>query len=175
MDAKLFRLPTNPNFYSAIATANPFDVGKQQGQNPTPDARFPGWAAPMADGRLVTDYRNHCSFNVPTGSQFATKKWLTKNATDIIRLSRDRMAEKTGAIYGLDTSIVPLPAVIVKCQTNNCERVRTNYPGGIGIERLDVDTPELFGTWTTKTLIVPPIPGRLLTTKFEGGRNTPRG
>jgi hypothetical protein len=65
----------------------------------------------MADGRLVSDYRNHCSFNIPTGSQFATKEWMTKNATDIIRLGRERMAQKTGAIYGLDTSVVPPPAI----------------------------------------------------------------
>ena len=175
MDAKLFRLPTNPNFYSAIATANPFDVGQPQGQPPTPDARFPGWAAPMADGRLVTDHRYHCSFNVPTGSQFATKEWMTKNATDIIRLGRERMSEKTGAIYGLDSSVVPPPAMVVKCQTNDCERVTTNYAGGIGMERADVDTPELFGTWTSDTLSTAPKPVGALTTRFEGGRNTPRG
>jgi hypothetical protein len=175
MDAKLFRLPTNPNFYSGIATANPFDVGQQQGQPPTPDARFPGWAAPMADGRLVSDYRNHCSVNVPTGSQFATKEWMTKNATDIIRMGRERMAEKTGSIYGLDSSVVPPPAMVVKCQTNDCERVTTNFAGGIGMERADVDTPELFGTWTSDTLSAAPKPAVALTTRFEGGRNTPRG
>ena len=129
----------------------------------------------MADGRLVTDHRYHCSFNVPTGSQFATKEWMTKNATDIIRLGRERMSEKTGAIYGLDSSVVPPPAMVVKCQTNDCERVTTNYAGGIGMERADVDTPELFGTWTSDTLSTAPKPVGALTTRFEGGRNTPRG
>jgi len=175
MDAKLFRLPTNPNFYSG--NASPFDVEQQhkQTQLPAQDSRFPGWAAPMSDGRLVTDYRNHCSFNFPTGTQFATKEWMTKNAIDIIRIGRERMSEQTGAIYGVDPSVVPPPAMIVKCQTNDCERVTTNNPGGIGMERADVDTPELFGTWTSDSWSSAPKPNVALTTRFEGGRNSPRG
>jgi hypothetical protein len=177
MDAKLFRLPTNPNFYAGNASANAFDAEQQQkrSQLASPDSRFPGWAAPMSDGRLVTDYRNHCSFNFPTGTQFATKEWMTKNASDLIQLGRERMALQTGAMYGTDPSVVPPPAMIVKCQTNDCERVPTNYPGGIGLERADTDTPELFGTWTSQTLSAAPRPTVALTTRFEGGRNSPRG
>ena len=178
MDSKLFRLPTAPNFYSAIAAANPFDIGHQQkrSQNPTPDVRFPGWAAPMSDGRLVTDYQNHASRNIPTGQQFATKEWMTKNAVEIMRIGRERYAEQTGAIYGMDPSVVPPPAMIVSCQTDNCERTQTNFEGGIGTERADSEAPELFGTWEFQAWAAsgakPVVP---LTTRFEGGRNTPRG
>jgi hypothetical protein len=177
MDSKLFRLPTAPNFYSAIATANPFDVGEQQkrSQLPSPDSRFPGWAAPMADGRLVTEYKNHCSRNIPTGSQYATKEWMTKNASELIRISRERYSEQTGAIYGLDKSVVPPPALIVRCKTNDCDRTYTNATGGIGMERADAEAPELFGTWENEAMTSAPKAVVPLTTRFEGGRNTPRG
>ena len=176
MDSKLFRLPTNPNFYAAIASADPFDSEQhRQSQLPAPDSRFPGWAGKMADGRLVTDYRNNCSQNIPTGSQFATKEWMTKNAVEIIRLGRERMAEQTGSLYGLDPSVVPPPALIVKCKTNDCERHVTNADGGIGTERADAEAPELFGTWTSQAFSGAPKPLLQTTTRFEGGRNTPRG
>jgi len=175
MDSKLFRLPTKPNFYAA--SGNPFDAEQQQKRSdaPTPDIRFPGWAAPMADGRLVTEYKNHCSRNIPTGSQFATKEWMTKNAEDIIRVGRERFSLQTGAQYGLDSSVVPPPALLVECRTDNCTRTLTDKPGGIGMERIGSDAPELFGTWTTQVLDLPPKPRVGLTTYFEGGRNSPRG
>ena len=89
MDAKLFRLPTNPNYYPA---GNPFDISAKGRftQAPSPNPRFPGYAAQMSDGRLVTDYQPECSKNVPTGRQFATKEWMVKNATEIIRVGRER-------------------------------------------------------------------------------------
>ena len=178
MDSKLFRLPTSPNFYSGIASANPFDTNNQQKrtQLPTKDTRFPGWAAPMQDGRLVTDYQNHCSRNIPTGRQFATKEWMTKNAIELIRVARERQAQQTGAIYAFDTTVIPPPAQIVKCGRHDCVRIPTEKEGGIGMERGNSETPELFGTWdsaewgaSAPTPIVP------LTSVYEGGRNTPRG
>jgi hypothetical protein len=66
----------------------------------------------MSDGRLVTSYRNHCSQNIPTGKQFATKEWFTNNATELIAITRKRAAEQVGAIYGVDTTVVPPPVSV---------------------------------------------------------------
>lgn len=177
MDARLFRLPTSPNFYAAVGSAQPFDNGEQQknSQLPTQDIRFPGWAAPMSDGRLVTSYRNHCSQNVPTGKQFATKEWMTNNATELIDITRKRAAEQVGAIYGVDTTVVPPPVAQVDCTRSECNRTATNEPGGFGVERLPQEVPELFGTWDSRITSVTPRPNISITTKYEGGRNTPRG
>lgn len=178
MDAKLFRLPTAPNFYASIANANPFDVQQRQKHTQTPayDARYPGWAAPMSDGRLVTDYQNHCSRNVPAGKQYATKEWMTKNAAELIRVGRERYAHLSGAIYGLDNSVVPPPALRVTCSTEDCVINATGEPGGIGTERAGCTAPDLFGTWDPREMGArAPMPKVKLTTKYEGGRNTPRG
>ena len=177
MDAKLFRLPTTPNFYSNTNTADPFDITKRQkySERPTADIRFPGWAAPMSDGRLVTSYMNHCSQNVGAGKQFATKDWMTHNAEELIRVSRERVAYRTGAVYGLDSSVEPPPASLVECTRSECTRTPTNLAGGIGAERAADSLPELFGTWDPRTFNVAPKPNTGLTSEYEGGRNTPRG
>jgi hypothetical protein len=177
MDAKLFRLPTKPNFYAAVQAANPFSLDQQAKRSEFPgvDSRFPGYAAQMSDGRLVTDYMNHCSKNVPTGQQFATKAWMTKNASHLIQISRDRFAERTGAIYSVDRTTVPPPAVVVKCEANTCYRIPRNDPGAIGTERADSAAPDLFGTWEPTIVPAPPVPKTPLTAVYEGGRNTPRG
>lgn len=179
MDAKLFRLPTKPNFYTEIATANPFDADQRQkySQIPTHDSRYPGWAAPMADGRLVTNYQNHCSRNVPAGHQYATKEWMTKSAADIISINRKRYAQQTGAIFSFDRSVVPPAAMKVRCGPDNCERIVTGAPGGIGTEREGCQAPELFGTWDAAADGWMPAPQANigLTHRYEGGRNTPRG
>lgn len=176
MDAKLFRLPTKPNFYASIATASPFDAQQRQKAStlPTQDIRFPGWAAPMSDGRLVTEYMNHCSKNIPVGHQFATREWMTKNADSIIAVGRQRFAEQTGATYGMDLSVVPPPESVINCTRAECHRVQTDLRGGIGVERADV-APELFGTWDPRNGLPAPAPRTAITTKYEGGRNTPRG
>jgi hypothetical protein len=177
MDAKLFRLPTHPNFFTNAGTPDPFDITKRQkySERPTPDIRFPGWAAPMSDGRVVTSYMNHCSQNVAAGKQFATKDWMTHNAEELIRVSRERLAYNTGAIYGLDSSVVPPPAGLVECTRSECTRTPTNLAGGIGTERAPDTLPELFGTWDPTMMTVPQKPNTALTTQYEGGRNTPRG
>ena len=178
MDARLFRLPTHPNFYAAASTADPFDVAQRQKytEGPTRDSRFPGWAAPMSDGRLVTSYKNHCSQNIPEGKQFATKDWMTHNAVELIGISRSRLAQQTGAIYGLDPTVVPPPAGIVECTRSDCVRTQTNLSGGIGTERAPQPVPELFGTWDARMTLMPqPPPNTALTSQYEGGRNTPRG
>jgi len=177
MDARLFRLPTNPNFYSNANTANPFDISQRQKytEGPSRDSRFPGWAAPMSDGRLVTSYKNHCSQNIPEGKQFATKDWMTHNAEELIRVSRERLAYQTGAIYGLDSSVVPPPAMTVECTRSECIRTQTQLSGGIGSERVPDTLPELFGTWDPRTFATQQKSNTSLTTQYEGGRNTPRG
>ena len=177
MDARLFRLPTHPNFYASAKTADPFDTNRRQGYSeaPTEDSRFPGWAAPMSDGRLVTSYKNHCSYNIPAGKQFATKGWMTRNAEEIIRVSRERLSYQTGAIYGLDPTVVPPPASLVSCTRSECNKTQTNLQGGIGTERSPEALPELFGTWDARTHAVQSPPNVSLTTVYEGGINTPRG
>jgi len=130
----------------------------------------------MEDGRLVTEYKNHCSRNIPAGQQFPTKEWMTKNAIELIRLSRERLDYQTGAIYGLDATVLPPPAVIVMCQTDDCFRIPTQLEGGIGLERADSIAPELFGTWDPVKLgATAPLPEVEVTQRYEGGRNTPRG
>jgi len=177
MDARLFRLPTHPNFYASAQIANPFENAERQSysEGPARDSRFPGWAAPMSDGRLVTSYKTHCSQNIPGGQQFATKEWMTRNAEELIRVTRERLSRQTGAIYGLDASVVPPPANIVNCTRSDCTRTATHLPGGFGTERAPDTLPVLFGTWDPATVTVQPAPNVALTTRYEGGRNTPRG
>lgn len=177
MDARLFRLPTHPNFYASAKTANPFNIDQRQkySEEASRDSRFPGWAAPMSDGRLVTSYKNHCSQNIPEGKQFATKDWMTRNAEELIRVSRERLSHQTGAIYGLDPTVVPPPANLVDCTRSDCKRTPTEIPGGFGTERVPEAVPELFGTWDPTSMMPRPKSNTSLTTHYEGGRNTPRG
>ena len=177
MDARLFRLPTQPNFFATAKSAHPFDIEQRQkySEGPTRDSRFPGWAAPMSDGRLVTTYKNHCSQNIPEGKQFATKDWMTRNAEELIRVSRERLSFQTGSIYDLDNTVVPPPAGLVECSRSDCVRTQTNLSGGIGNERMPTTVPELFGTWDARTVALQPPSNTALTSVYEGGRNTPRG
>jgi len=176
MDAKLFRLPTSPDLVRSAKHARPTDIGQigKTQQLAAPDARFPGWAGPMADARLVTDYSSHCSTNIPTGRQYATKEFMQKNATDIIALSRRRQAEYTGADLPFDTSVVPPPTLELTCGKSRCSVKATRLPGGIGMERREA-VPELFGTFQERSLGPAQAPRVGLTHHYEGGRNTPRG
>lgn len=181
MDSRLFVLPTDPNFYTntpgvtvarRAAMAGSFPEG-QYYIGPAPDSRFPGWAGPMEDGRLVTDYRPHCNRNIPAGKQFATHQWMTRNATEIIGLSRQRQSEAAGAVLGFDNTIVPPADKTVQCNPMECRFFVTKQPYGIGTERRE-PVPDLFGTFNTdvlqQTQALPPI-----TRTFEGGRNSVRG
>jgi len=171
MDAQLFRLPTAPNLYYPGA---PIDIAKRirVSQLPTPDARFPGWAAPMTDGRL-TDYRPNCATNVPVGHQYETKEWMQKNTDSLIDTSRKRMAETTGAVFGLDSSVVPPAKTYVSCTETGCEWTMSTDPIAIGTERLCA-APDLFGTFVFRPRAAPDsFIG--LNQKDEGGRNSLRG
>jgi hypothetical protein len=178
MDVNGFREAQSPFFFTQPPTflvearANAVALPKKN-TLPTPDNRFPTWAAPMEDGRISTDYRSRCEVNIPTGQQYATRQFMQANGEAIMHKSRQRQAESSGAGNSYDGSTEARPLAYVQCDTVNCGYVAAD-PLGIGIERKE-GCPELFGTfapsrpaWTKPT--APP-----LTHVYEGGRNTPRG
>ena len=180
MDTKFFRIPTQPNYYYGITDSEAKKVAYASAVSirdtePSRDNRFPGWAAPMADGRIITDYRPHCNENVPAGQQFPVKEWMQKNTDSIVELSRKRQAVRSGAIYGDDPTVVPPPTQIVQCTPTECTFLPTGSANAIGTERVYDKTPELFGTFSFPRISAPPRPTVAITTKFEGGRNSPRG
>jgi hypothetical protein len=177
MDAKLFRLPTQPNFYAGIGTADPFNKDQKQkyGQLPAPDNRFKGWAAKMEDGRLVTNYQNNSAAFVPPDQQFATKRWMIRNGSDIMNLIQKRSSQQTSTGESLDPAVVPPPAQIVTCTKADCTREGTHRQGSIGSERAPQEVPELFGTWMSESMGGVTEVNAGITQRYEGGRNTPRG
>jgi len=172
MDANLFRLPTTPNYYTTNQESIPY-VKRRATATPAPDARFPGWAAPIQDGRLVTDYRSHCETNIPTKAQEKSRIWIQRNAEDIIRISRERVADVTGMKYGVDMSIVPGPASYVHCTAAGCQ-YSPGVPGGVGVERKDT-APYLLGTLEPSGYDRQFTHIQKMTIHPEGGRNTRRG
>lgn len=180
MDSQFFRVPTQPNYYVGLSSYKAGKVANNtivstRNTMVSPDSRFPGWAAPMDDGRLVTDYRPHCNENIPAGKQFATTNWVQNNAEDIIEVSRRRFAVATGAIYGLDPSVVPPPEMVVSCDKMECAFMPTGKYNSIGTERVYDKAPALFGTYQYPVLQAPGAPHVGLNQKFEGGRNSWRG
>lgn len=141
---------------------------------PAPDARFPAYAAPLEDGRLVTDYRDKCVTRAPPGTQFAVKEWTIKNTDEIIHISRLRQVQNTGQALGTANTELP-PAMYQSCSPEQCSIRSSGYYNGLGIERTD-KAPELFGTFT-----FPPSPLTAsknikkvaLNRTIEYGRNTP--
>ena len=176
MDTKFFRLPTTPNLYpSQSPVTMDIPVMGETQQFPAPDSRFPGWAAPMSDARLVTDYRPHCLTNVPAGKQFPTKQWMQRSGSELIEYNRKVYSERMGANLPFDDSVVPPPVEIMSCKKGGCGRTATGAAGGIGIERQET-VPELFGTFTyLGSGACAGAPKVALTTRQEGGRNTVRG
>lgn len=179
MDSQFFRVATHPNYYHGLSShqaekmANRTTVSTRNTQ-PSTDSRFPGWAAPMEDGRLVTDYRPHCNQNIPAGQQFATKEWIQTNSEDLIAISRSRYAQATGAIYSYDMTVEAPPESLVKCDKVGCDFMPSGKYNGIGTERVYDRAPELFGTYTP-TKMKAPKPHIALNPRFEGGRNSWRG
>jgi hypothetical protein len=179
MDSQFFRVAQQPNYYHGLSSyeaeriANKTTLSSRNTQ-PTMDARFPGWAAPMADGRLVTDYRPHCNQNIPAGKQFATKEWIQANTDDVIAVSRARYAQSTGAIYGFDMTVEAPPESLVKCDKISCDFMPSGKYNGIGTERVYDKAPDLFGTYTFPKL-KSPAPHVGLNKKYEWGRNSWRG
>jgi len=181
MDINGFRDAQSPWFFTQpseylVETRVKAAAKSNKQTQPTPDNRYPGWAAPMEDGRLSTDYRPHCEANMPTGTQYATRQFMQKNADSIIQLSRSRQA------MGRSVSYKDVPAKqYVSCDTYEC-RVTPAYEDGVGTERIE-SVPELFGTFANATLfsktisLGEAISGKKstpkLTKNYEGGRNTP--
>jgi hypothetical protein len=179
MDSQFFRVATQPNYYSGLSSYEAERVaGKTavstRNTQPSMDPRFPGWAAPMADGRLVTDYRPHCNQNIPAGKQFATKEWIQTNTDDVIAISRARYAQATGAIYAYDSTVEAPPESLVKCDKTECTFMPSGKYNGIGTERVYDRAPELFGTYQVPKMRAPAAHVGL-NKKFEGGRNSWRG
>lgn len=177
MDLNGFREAQSPWFFTQppteiIEVRNKAIVVPSKNTLPTQDARYPGWAAPMEDGRQGTDYRAHCEANIPTGMQFASRRFMQRNADELIALARRRQAESMGAGQSYDSSTLMPPAAYVTCDTGKC----TVSPGnsrGVGLERTE-RLPELFGTFAESMPSVGRPAKPSFTQKEEGGRNTRR-
>jgi hypothetical protein len=179
MDSQFFRIATQPNYYHGLSSYQAEKIANQttvstRNTQPSMDSRFPGWAAPMADGRLVTDYRPHCDQNIPAGKQFATKEWIQANTDDVIAISRARYAQSTGAIYGFDSTVEAPPESLVKCDKVECVFMPSGKQNGIGTERVYDRAPALFGTYQMPKMRAPKAHVGL-NQRFEGGRNSWRG
>jgi len=175
MDAKMFRLPTTPNFYPGGVPVDVRTIAAGQ-EAPAPDSRFPGWAAPMSDARLVTNYQPHCSANIPAGKQFPTKAFMQQRASEIIDYNRKVFAERMGADRPFDDSVEAPPALRSKCTKSGCTLEETGFSSGIGMERAGAACPELFGTFApTAGSYRAAVSHTSLTMRQEGGRNSVRG
>jgi hypothetical protein len=178
MDRKGFRIASEPELVIQPSrkvvrqeTMREFEATKTI---PAPDARFTAYAAPMSDGRLVTDYRDRCVTRAPPGTQFSVKNWIIHNTDEVIRLSRDRQVQLTGQALGTANTELP-PALYQGCTPERCDIRASGYADGLGIERTD-KAPPLFGTFS-----FPPTESTLsknhekisLNRTIEYGRNTP--
>jgi hypothetical protein len=181
MDIHGFRKITLPNLFDRdgkeYRLAQKASFAPEKTVEPARDSRYPAYAAPLEDGRLVTDYRPQCSRNIPAGSQYRTKLWMVHHADDIIQKSRDRQLEWTGASLPM-ADTVPPPADIIVTNISSSDITATNIRNGIGLERADAAAPALFGTFTGQPTFEESkanVKNIGLTKMYEGGRNTPRG
>ena len=141
---------------------------------PTEDTRYPWYAAQMSDSRYATDYRNRCSANIPVGSQNKTREWMMNNATNIIDVSRRRMAERSG--YADIYKVPRMPEQgRVMCDAYQCERTVNQYNGWTMGDIRPNSVPELFGTYLIEPSIYQQMGKKKIggTTTYEGGRNAP--
>jgi hypothetical protein len=174
MDSLGFRILTQPALYSSVASATPVQP-RPDASRPGSDNRYDFETGKMEDARGVTDYRPQCEENIPAGSQFATKHWLQNNGEAIMKKSRSIQIQRTGAYYGARMDLEPRAAQEVVCTPYGCKAVSGAYDTGIGMERLE-GCPHLFGTFDPAPgANGPPLTAAVLTTKFEGGRNSSRG
>jgi len=183
LDQPGFTRDTRPNLYpsppfgTAYKEARRVDFAPAKVIEPGRDARYPAYAAPMSDGRLVTDYRPQCSRNIPPYAQYNTKLWMVNHAEQIIDESRQRQVEWSGASLPL-ANTVPPPANIVHSNPFYSEVDSSGIRGGIGVERANASAPPLFGTFTYEPSMKEIQNNRKnirLTQFYEGGRNSPRG
>jgi len=178
MDSQQFRTITAPNYYAGATSRN---VSKVETQIASPsvglNSRYPGYAAITQDANIFTDYRPKCEKNIPYGQQFATRQWLQHNAENIIITSRERQARATGANY-MNASTVPPVVAKVQCDIKSCSYYpATNLMTGnkipTGVSRVD-EAPPLFGTFEFREGKLFDRTPPTMTTRYEGGRNTPR-
>jgi hypothetical protein len=144
---------------------------------PARDCRYPARAAALNDGRLVTDYRPQCSKNIRVGQQFHTKKWMITHADELMHEARKRQVEWSGASLPM-ANTVPPPAAIVRSTPFYSEVNPTHWKGGLGVERANAESPDLFGTFSYSPSISEIQNNRKnisMTTREEGGRNSKRG
>lgn len=179
MDSKLFRKETNPNFrpdytHGVLEMAvNKLETPSKM-TAPIDDPRYPRYAGPMSDGRLVTDYKSHCANNV-VNSKYGNglRGFLQHNADALIQVSRQRQAERAGAQFYKAHTVIG-PKVYQRCSEYDCSMTVSDYPDSLGIQRTE-PVPVLFGTFSEPNRGPPSTTNHALTTVFEGGRNSPRG
>ena len=182
MDLQGFNKLTYPNFFApfpSLGTEYKEVRGRQvpSSTEPSRDSRYPAYSGMTEDARHGTDYRPHCANNLPAGTQFMSKQWMVSHADSLMQLSRSRQSEWSGASLPM-ANTVPPPATLTFSSPFENEILPTNYPGGLGMERMNATAPPLFGTF-----VIPPTNAEVrsnvkniaLTTRYEGGRNTPRG
>jgi hypothetical protein len=183
LDQPGFSRDTRPNLFHNLPygteykEARRIDFAPAKQIEPARDARYPAYAAPMSDGRLVTDYRPQCSKNIAPNAQYNTKLWMVHHAEQIMDESRSRQVEWSGASLAL-ANTVPPPADIVHSNPFYSEVNATGIKGGLGVERANAAAPDLFGTFQyepTMNEIRNNRKNTQLTTFYEGGRNSPRG
>lgn len=179
MDINGFRAPQSPWFFTQPPTTlvdirNSEQTPEKQTKSlPTQDNRYPGWAAPMSDGRLVTDYRPRCEVKVPAGSQLATRLFMQRNAESIMSQSRKRQVANTGAGLSYDGTTEMPAAEYVKCNVSEC-KFRPVAKYGVGTVRVEA-VPALFGTFSAKSASILAPAKHSFTQIQEGGRNSVRG
>ena len=170
-------LYSNPAFGSEYRAAQKAYVAPAKDVFPARDNRYPAYAGPMEDGRLVTDYRPHCSRNIRPDLQYNTKLWMVHHADEVMDQSRRRQVEWSGASLAM-ANTVPPPADVVHSNAFYSEVNATNLPNGIGVERANTPCPNLFGTFQYEPTMAEIQGNRKnikLTQFYEGGRNSPRG
>jgi hypothetical protein len=178
MDAQQFQRPTKPTF-RPVLNGNVTEKAAMaaevpaKGTEPIADQRYPQYAAVMDDGRLVTDYKSHCAVNVvPSKYGNSLRAWYQHNADALVQVSRKRQAERAGAQYSM-AATVPGARQVQQCDPYECSFMKSTNPTTIGLERIE-GVPPLFGTFSD-TKYMKPASSSILTTSYEGGRNTPRG
>lgn len=178
MDANGFRKTPSefvkPDQFTVFYASKP-EVERAVYGIPADDARYPAFAAPMADARTFTDYRSHCDTFAQPKYHNQVREWMQKNALDIRYLAVRRQAENTGAVLGTENTMPPFETVQA-CDEFGCSMQETGNPGAVGLYNAATKGDvTYFGTFEFQ-----PEPAVLranrkdvqVTTKFEGGRNT---
>jgi hypothetical protein len=183
LDQPGFTRDTRPNLYHSPSFGEDYQAARSayvapaKELYPARDNRYPAYAGPLEDARLVTDYRPQCTKNIRPALQFSTKAWLINHATEIMEEARQRQIEWSGASLPM-ANTVPPPAAIVHSTPFYSEVNHTYMKNGLGVERANAKAPPLFGTYEYEPTMQEMRMNRkniALTTHREGGRNSTRG